>query len=138
MMNNHEVSYPRLIASNASGWCVYRQAADHVHFDFGQNGLLLNLAEFRIFGAILEDVTQPAALNRTGLQAGTGSTQAIFGCKRHQIAVLIFDHAVFRLQRPDIELLLDLWDQAARVFELNKNSPVVAYTLSDLPAFSAN
>ena len=121
-MNNQEVSYPRLIAGNAYGWCVYRQARDRVHFDFGQTGLLLNLAEFKVLGAILEDACQPGVSRRNGLLAGTSSpTRAIFSCGHHQVAILIFDHAVFRFQRRDIDLLLELWDQAAGVFELNKH-----------------
>lgn len=137
-MNNHEVSYPRLIAANTYGWCVYRQATDRVHFDFGQTGLLLNLAEFKVFGAILEEACRPGSENRNGLLAGASSTRAISGCSQHQVAVLIFDHAVFRFQHRDLALILELWNQAASVFELNTGSDVVEYSGPDLTAFSAN
>ena len=117
-MNNQEISYPRLIASNAYGWCVYKQATDRLHFDFGQSGLLLNIAEFKTLGVILEDACEPKAGQHSGLLAGTSSQRAIFSCGHHQVAVLIFDHAVFRFKRRDIDLLLELWNQAATTFEL--------------------
>jgi hypothetical protein len=137
-MNNHEVSYPRLIAANTYGWCVYRQATDRVHFDFGQTGLLLTLAEFKVLGAILEVACHPGAARRNGLLAGTSSTRAIFSCGHHQVAVLIFDHAVFRFQRRDLDLLLELWHQAAGIFELNTAGEVVEYGVPDLTQFSVN
>ncbi|MBN9390628.1 MAG: hypothetical protein J0I20_21535 [Chloroflexi bacterium] len=138
VMKNHEVSYPRLIAANTYGWCVYRQATDRVHFDFGQTGLLLTLAEFKVLGAILEDACHPRVAHNNGLMAGTSSTRAIFSCSHHQVAVLIFDHAVFRFQSRDLPLLLELWNQAASVFELNATSEIVEYSVPDLTHFSAN
>ena len=137
-MNEHEVSYPRLIAANAYGWSVYRQATDRVHFDFGQTGLLLDRAEFKVLGALLEAACQPGPPGRNGLLAGENSTRAIFSCCQHQVAVLIFDHAVFRFQRRDLTLLLELWKEAAPVFKAEDNSRVVEYYRPDMTAFSVN
>lgn len=137
-MNNYEVSFPHLIAANACGWCVYRQAADRVHFDFGQTGLLLTLAEFKVLGAILEDACQGGAVHRKGLLAGAGPTRAVFACSDHQVAVLIFDHAVFRFQRRDLALLLELWRKASGAFELNKPGDLINYKVAGIKSFSAN
>lgn len=137
-MYNQDMIYPRLIASNSYGWCVYRQATNRIHFDFGQTGLLLSLAEFKVLGAILEAACQPDTQERKGLLAGTGSQRAIFGCNQHYTAVLIFDHAVFRFQRRDLDRLLALWSQAASTFELNLNSGLIEYTNLEPAAFSMN
>lgn len=138
MNNNREISYPRLIASNAYGWCVYKQATNRVHFDFGQSGLLLSLAEFKTFGAILAEACQPQARQGSGLLAGTSSQRAIYGCGHHQVAILIFDHAVFRFKRRDLDLLLELWQQAAETFDLARDVEIVDYTQADFSLFSAN
>lgn len=137
-MDNQEITFPRLIASNSSGWRVYRQAANRVHFDFGFTGLLLDLAEFKVLGAILEEACNPATRQRHGLLAGKSSTRAIFSCSSHQVAVLIFDHAVFRFQSRDLDLLLGLWKEAAPTFEQPTSNPVVEYSPSDLTVFSVN
>ena len=137
-MNNHEISYPRLIASNTYGWAVYKQATGRVHFDFGQTGLLLSLTEFKALGVILEDACQPPARQRSGLLAGLNSQRAIYGCDHHQVAIVIFDHAVFRFKRRDLDLLLELWHQAANTFDLAKDLEIVDYVRPDLTLFSAN
>jgi hypothetical protein len=137
-MHDQDVSYPRLIASNNFGWSVYRQATDRVHFDFGQTGLLLNLAEFKALGVILQEACRPEARQNRGLLAGTGSQRAIFGCEQPRTAVLIFDHAVFRFQRADLDLVFDLWKQSADKFELATNQETIEYLAPERLVFSIN
>jgi hypothetical protein len=137
-MNDQDISYPRLIASNSFGWSVYWQATNRVHFDFGQTGLLLSLSEFKVLGVILQEACQPEARQSRGLLAGTGAQRAIFGCGQHQTAVLIFDHAVFRFQRADLDLVFDLWKQSADKFELTKNQETIEYLAPEGPVFSIN
>jgi hypothetical protein len=137
-MNDQDISYPRLIASNSFGWSVYRQATNRVHFDFGQTGLLLSLSEFKVLGKILQEACQPEARQNRGLLAGAGSQRAIFGCEQHRTAVLIFDHAVFRFQRADLDLVLDLWKQSAAKFELASPYETIEYLAPERLVFSIN
>ncbi|MDB5081060.1 MAG: hypothetical protein JWP00_2984 [Chloroflexi bacterium] len=135
---NNEGTYPQLIASNSYSWCVYRQATDRIHFDFGQTGLLLSFKEFKVLGLLLEEACRSGMRRGDGLLAGISSQRAIFGCGQAHVAVLIFDHAVFRFQRRDIEPLFELWRQAAARFEQATNMEIVDYKGPNLAAFSVN
>ncbi len=137
-MHEQDSTYPSLIASNYFGWCVYRQATDRIHFDFGQTGLLLNMAEFRALGVILQEACQPETRRNRGLLAGTGSQRAIFSCGPHQTAILIFDHAVFRFRSQDLDLVLELWNQAAGKFKLRLDQELIDYTSPAITTFSKN